>query len=317
MRILITGGNGYVGRTLCRHLLEAHDVCVVDNLRYGENRFRESEQANIRWESVDIRDHAALSDIIRQFQPQAIVHLAALHFIPECEAKPDLAVSTNVLGTCNVASLCPADCRLVFASTAAVYRPDERAHDEQASIIEPVDLYGWTKLHGEHYIRHYAKMRGYSACIIRLFNVAGPGETNPHVLPEIIAQLKSQGTTLKLGNIEPKRDYIHVDDVARGFAAAAFNSTWPAGHVETLNLGTQHAVSVRELLERLQVIIGEAIHVEVDANRMRPSDRPHLEANIARASQVLAWKPLRSIDETLRDLWREPDLPRSLVEKYR
>ena len=197
MRILVTGGNGYVGRALCRHLIEDHDVCVVDNLRYGNKRFSAEELARMRWEEVDIRHLSQLQSVIEHFQPQAIVHLAAIHFIPECDANPELAVSTNVLGTSNIAAACPKDCRLVFASTAAVYRPDLAAHDEQHSVIEPVDLYGWTKLQGEHYVRYFAKLRQYSACIVRLFNVVGPGETNPHVLPEIIAQLKANRVPLR------------------------------------------------------------------------------------------------------------------------
>ncbi len=114
---------------------------------------------------------------------------------------------------------------LSLRARLAVYRPDLAAHDEQHSVIEPVDLYGWTKLQGEHYVRYFAKLRQFSACIVRLFNVVGRAKQS-HVLPEIIAQLKANRVPLRLGNIEPKRDYIHVKDVASGFAAVLCMVAW-------------------------------------------------------------------------------------------
>lgn len=206
MRILISGGNGYVGRTLCRRLFLQHDVCVIDNLRYGKLRFDPAEVSNFELQNIDIRNHEQVKAVITNFRPDAIVHLAAIHFIPECEGDPEVAVSTNVLGTSNLVSCCPENCRFVFASTGAVYEPESAAHRELESTLGPADVYGWTKLHGEHYIRYFAEKRKLAACVVRLFNVIGPGETNPHVLPEIVAQLKAGRTTLSLGNLDAKRD---------------------------------------------------------------------------------------------------------------
>ena len=317
MRILVTGGNGYVGRTLSRQLLGQHDVCVVDSLRYGKNRFAPTDLEQLRFESIDIRNLDSVKQIVGDFRPQAIVHLAAIHFIPECEGDPQLAVSTNVLGTANVAAACPEGCRLVFASTGAVYQPESVPHREFDSTLEPADVYGWTKLHGEHYVNYFARQRKFPACIVRLFNVIGPGETNPHVLPEIVAQLKAGRTTLSLGNLDAKRDYVHVADVARGFARVATLGSIDSGRTEIVNLGTQQAYSVTDLLEHLRNISGIDFRVAADPTRMRPSDRPFLAANPTRIRELFGWRPELNIGQALADFWLNPDLPQGWVERYR
>ncbi len=317
MRVLVTGGNGYVGRTLCRLLRHDHTVGIIDNLRYGDCRFEREEVAAYQWFQEDIRNRAAMKDIVDRFQPDAIVHLAAIHFIPECEGDPELAVSTNVQGTVNLASVCPANCRFVFASSGAVYAPEVNPHDELRSPTRPSDVYGWTKLHGEDFLSYFARQRKFSAAIVRLFNVVGPGETNPHVLPEIIAQLKAGRTTIKLGNLDAKRDYVHVQDVARGFASVACSGTIAAGETVKVNLGTQASYSVAELLKMLKEVSSVPFDVEADPTRMRPSDRPHLAANRAQIQQQFGWQPKLTIRHALEQLWEEPDLPLSLIERYR
>src|SRR6201999_2072091 len=106
--------------------------------------------------------------------PDIIIHLAALHYIPECEANPTLAVSTNVIGTLNLLQSAPSGCRFVFASSGAVYRPHDKPHSEATSELGPTDIYGFTKLHGEHYVATMAAKRNLRAVVVRLFNVVGP-----------------------------------------------------------------------------------------------------------------------------------------------
>lgn len=317
MRILVTGGNGYVGRSLIRSLMKQHSVCIIDNLRSTKNRFNDLENRNLQWVDADIRNAQAVGAAVHDFQPEVIFHLAAIHFIPECENNVELAVSTNVLGTANLASVCPPNCRFVFASTAAVYQPDVIPHDEHLSVTGPADVYGWTKLQGEQYVRYFAAKRNYSACIVRLFNVIGPGETNPHVMPEIIAQLKAGKTKLCLGNLDAKRDYVHIDDVVQGFEAVATRGSIAAGEVTTVNLGTQHCYSVRQLLEYLQKSSGIELEIQQDPTRMRPSDRPFLSANVSRIKQQFAWEPSIGIADAINTTWINPDIPIEWIDRYR
>lgn len=316
-KVLVTGGNGFVGREVVRLLYDEHAVCVVDNLRSGPLRFPTDEQGKFHFEPVDIVDSTAVNRVAASFQPDTIIHLAAIHYIPECEENPGLATRINVDGTLNLLMAAPSGCRFVFASSGAVYKPDTAAHNEAAAAVGPSDIYGFNKLHGEHYLTYLAAQRGLQGAIVRLFNVVGPGETNPHLLPEIVAQLKAGRDILRLGNMWPKRDYIHVRDAARGFVAVALrNDAATSGGTATVNLGTSKTFSVAEIVEKLQAIVPTPFTVEEEMSRRRAVDRPHLEADIAEIRRRFGWTPQLDIDQALADLWREPDFCPALEGKY-
>jgi UDP-glucose 4-epimerase len=309
MRIAVTGANGFVGTHVVRQLLPRHDVLAIDSLRYGPWRFTADELAQFRAAATDIRKRDEVRAVLDSFEPEAIIHLAAIHFIPECERLPDEAVSINIEGTINLLSACKPDCRFVFTSSAAVYTPNSEAHRELSDAVGPVDVYGFTKLHGEQFVQHFAREKGLEAVIVRLFNVVGPGETNPHVLPEIIKQIKSGSRTLRLGNVQPKRDYIYVKDVAAAFIATAtadFPQRPEAGPV-LVNLGSGRSYSVEELVRRLSEIIGEPIEIQVDPARVRKVDRPNLLSDNTRMQRLFAWSPRHDIHEALQETWKNPD----------
>jgi UDP-glucose 4-epimerase len=315
-RIIVTGGAGYVGRIVTRRLYDDHDVCVIDAMRYGNGRLTASDLQKVRLETIDIRNGDQVRAVVEQFAPDVIIHLAAMHYIPDCERDPQAALETNEVGTVNMLLAAPRGCRFVVASSAAVYRPDEALHSEQTSEIGPSDVYGFTKLHCEHFVRYFAAARSLEAVLIRLFNVVGPGETNPHLIPDIVAQLQAGRTTIRLGNIWPKRDYIHVQDAASGFVAAALADSVVAGEAVPINLGTSHQYSVAEIVAKLGERSGLDITIETDPSRVRPVDRPFLGADNSRAKALLGWSPQFSIDDAIADLWKDSDLPRSLTDRY-
>ena len=316
MRILVTGGNGYVGREVTRLVYDRHEVCVADNVRYGRIRFSEPELTRLRFARVDITSPAAITELMAVFHPDAIVHLAAIHYIPECEADPVATLQTNVLGTMNLLRAAPAGCRFVYASSGAVYKPDLQPHAEATATVEPTDIYGISKLQGEQYVRHFAQTRGLAAIVVRLFNVIGPGETNPHLLPELVAQLKAGRKTICLGNTWPKRDYIHVNDAARGFVATALNREVASGEAITVNLGTSHQYSVEEIIGKLRMIADIDFALEHDQQRARAVDRPFLSADNTQIRKLFGWEPEHTIDDAIADLWRAPDLTEALMAKY-
>lgn len=315
-RIMVTGGNGYVGRELVRFLAGDNEVCVADNLASGPIRFRAEERNRFRFAEIDLTDEAAVARLFSEFQPDIVVHLAAVHYIPQCERDPVGAVRNNVIGTMTVLAHMPEGSRIVFASSGAVYKPDTEPHIE-TSLQQPSDIYGLTKLHGEHYVANVAAKGAIGAVVVRLFNVVGPGETNPHLFPEIVAQLKAGRRIVRLGNLWPKRDYIHVKDAASGFAAAALAEDITPGEVLTVNLGTSKASSVSEVVERLREISQLRFEIEADNSRVRKVDRPFLSANTALIRERFGWKPAFTVDDAMADLWRDPELTSSLSEQYR
>jgi UDP-glucose 4-epimerase len=311
----VTGANGFVGTHLVRKLMRDHDVLAVDNLRYGPWRFSDIEMGALRSDTTDLRDARQVRAVIEGYLPDVIIHLAAIHFIPECEQSPDEAIATNVQGTVNLLAACPQSCSFVYTSTAAVYAPKDTPHDEK-DPIGPVDVYGFTKWHGEDFVRYFSKQRDLRSVIVRLFNVIGPGETNPHVLPEIIRQLKAGRRVLRLGNTHPKRDYIDVRDVTEGFIAAALKRPSNPAHSDPMvvNLGSGKSFSVAEVIDHLSQIIGADIGVEVDEMRIRPVDRLNLVADNSRMRGLFAWESRYGIREALRNIWANPDLSLRVVK---
>ena len=318
MRILITGGAGYVGRGLVRLLIKSnHDLCVIDNNHYGYKRFKEKELSKFNLFTVSINDVNNVRIIIRNFQPDVIIHLAAIHFIPDCENKPTLAYDVNVTGLVSIIKECRKNTRFIFISSAAVYAPDLSPHKEYSSKILPMDIYGYTKLHGEEIVNYYTKNIGLKSTIIRLFNVVGPGETNPHLLPEIFAQLKSGITGIRLGNLKPKRDYIYIDDVSNGILSIAQFKGCSRGEIDIVNLGTGLQFSVSEIIEKIKLLSKYDFEVIIDSNRIRKSDRPYLCANIDVLKNKYGFIPQFTIDDTIMQMLKKPDLALFLIEKYK
>lgn len=310
MRILVTGGAGYVGRALLERLARdtTTEVHVLDNLASGEHRLRGAGFAHIKLHRMDLRDGKAVGELLRDLSPDRIFHLAAVHYIPACEAAPGDAISINVGGTVNL--LCSAVNRpkFVFASTAAVYSPSDRPHVENGDGIGPVDIYGLTKLQAERYVQYFHDLGRVDAVVVRLFNVVGPGETNPHLVPAIIRQISRGEHTVRLGNLFPKRDYLHVGDAAEGFARLADAASSHEAPL-TVNLGTGHSHSVRDVVQSIGEVAGTRLDIVQDPARVRTNDRPTLCASTEKLHALTGWRPETDLIHSLRAAWnsREAD----------
>jgi UDP-glucose 4-epimerase len=189
---------------------------------------------------------------------------------------------------------------VVFGSTAAVYPPSDEAHHE-AGPTGPIDVYGRTKLVGEDLTRLFHEETGVDAVSARLFNVYGPNETNDHLIPAVLEQVADGTREVDLGNLAPRRDFVDVGDVARALQTLATSEAFDAGY-RAYNVGTGEAHSVREVVEHVSAALGEEITVARDDDRVRESDRPHLEADVSRIERELGWAPERSFTEGLERL---------------
>ncbi len=300
--MLVVGGAGFVGHHLVPRLLDNdHDVVVIDNLSRGSLERFGPHLGDARLAVVrgDITDAVLVRQIVAEVRPAVVFHLAALHFIPYCVAHPSETLLVNVVGTQLVLDALAAvpDARLVFASTADVYAASADPHRED-DAIETSNVYGASKRTCEELFA-VARRQGAGRCIVsaRLFNVFGPGETNPHVLPDILAQVR-EGGVLRLGRLEPRRDYVHARDVAEALVRLAAYD----GPETVFNVGTGVGTSVRELVDTLGDVLGRRLRIEQDSDRVRPVERMHLVADVGRARRELGWTPRLGLREGLCDV---------------
>ncbi|MGI8448400.1 MAG: NAD-dependent epimerase/dehydratase family protein [Streptosporangiaceae bacterium] len=284
MRCLVTGGCGFVGSALVRRLLaEACEVVVVDDLSRGspENLGPGRHQVTVVAEEVA----SDLGQIVASCQPLAIFHLAALHFIPDCDADPARCLQVNVAGAravLDAAAALPHGVCVVLASSAAVYAPADGPLREEDSL-RPIDVYGYSKLWAEELAAGFSAGTGKAVGIARLFNVFGPGETNAHFIPSLICQLKA-GATVRTGNLSSRRDYVFVDDAADALLRLARHCD--DGQSATLNVGSGRAYAGHEVLAALAPATAPA--PVLDPARVRPVDRPLLLADPARPASCWA-----------------------------
>lgn len=297
-RILVTGGAGFIGSHLVETLADAGaTVRAVDNCVAGTPSLVPDD---VEFEQLDIRDEA-FTDSVIEFDPDAIVHLAALHYIPYCNENPEETFQVNVMGTRNLldaARECESLETVVFTSSAAVYPPRKGANNE-GSETGPTDIYGQTKLVGEDLMALFAREADVATVTARLFNTYGPNETNEHLLPAVLTQVRAGSREIELGNLKPKRDFIHVSDVVRALTTLL---TEREGGYSVYNVGTGTERSVREVVDATSDALGERIEITQDEDRTRESDRPHLKADISRLESGFDWTPETEFVDGLREL---------------
>ncbi len=312
---VVTGGAGFVGSAVVVEALRRGDcqkVVVLDSLSTGSRQYLPADP-RVEFHSADLRDGAAVERVLAAAHAERVIHLAAIHYIPYCNQHPAETLEVNVTGTQNVLEACrkhpPKS--LVIASSAAVYPIHDEACGEESVPPGPTDIYGLSKHINEQQLALFAKEAGIRCAAARLFNVYGPQETNPHVLPEILRQALAGNLNLKLGNVKPKRDYIYVTDIASGVVAMAERSEHP---FRAYNVGTGTEYSVEEMVAELATLSGLALTIDTDPAKVRKSDRMHLLCDRRRIEKELGWRPQYDLQRGLRELWQWAQEHRKQVE---
>ncbi len=299
-RIIVTGGAGFIGSALVSEFKRnKYELFVIDNLTFGNREFIDIN--NDHFFKIDILDKKKLNTVIRQIQPEWLIHLAAIHFIPYCNQHPFESANINIQGTMNVldaASECSSVQKIFFASTAAVY-PIYDEPVSETNATGPLDIYGLSKLTGERLCHEFFLKTGIPTVVGRLFNAFGPNETNPHLIPEIQKQILDGTRTIHLGNLKPKRDFIHTYDMSRAIRMLMENDN--ISH-DTFNLGRGIEYSVTEIVESFERELGEKITIEVEQSRVRKVERMHLLANVSKLKSATGWAPEWDIDRGIKTL---------------
>ena len=298
-RVLVTGGAGFIGSHLVDSLVDSgNDVLVVDDFSLGrrEHLERASSAGRLTVVEGDIRSAADLRPVA-EFAPDTVFHLAALHFIPYCNAHPQEALDVNVLGLDTVIRAvrrAPLE-TFVFPSTGAVYGFSDDPWPETAPV-RPDEIYGISKWMGEQVMARFHEDRpGVRTVVARLFNTYGPRETNPHVLPDIMNCLGA-GKTIEAGNLWPRRDLVFVTDTAAGIVA----TTAGGPGLEVFNVGTGRGTAIQDVLRSIEAIRGEPLDVRQVPGRMREGDG-HLVSDPRKLMET-GWRPAHDLDAGLRRL---------------
>jgi UDP-glucose 4-epimerase len=299
-RVLVTGGAGFIGSHLVESLLESGaDVLVVDDFRLGKREHLGDGGAGGRLTVID-GDVRSAGDLrpVAGFAPDTVFHMAALHFIPYCNAHPQEALDVNVLGLdAVIRAVRSAPLRaFVFPSSGAIYGFGNQPWPETAPA-RPDEIYGISKWMGEQVMAAFhADRPGLRTVVARLFNTYGPRETNPHVLPEVMKALRA-GTAIELGNLWPQRDLIYVTDTAGALAAAARGDPG----LEVFNVGTGTGTTIEDVMATIGEITGHPVDVRQVPGRMRDGDG-HLVSDPQKLMQATGWKPQYDLEAGLRQL---------------
>lgn len=303
-RILVTGGAGFIGHRVVTNLLAdaGTEVGIVDNLSVGMPM--PPQRPRLALFETDIRDQDELAKIFSAFRPDTVIHLAAVHHIPTCEKKRSYALDVNVVGTENLLDLCEKHgvLRFLLASSGAVYDWADGPLDESVTPVRPCDNYAISKYANERQAAFWAERTGASLRVARIFNTIGHDDPNGHLVPDIIAQIPvgAREATIALGNLKPRRDYIHADDTARAIAMIA-REKGPAA-IDTYNVATGADVSVGELVGMLGDVMGVKIHITEDPARKRRVDRPSQLGLTKKLREQVGFTAQKSLRIALQDI---------------
>ena len=302
LKILVTGGAGYIGAHTVRLLLEqGHDVTVVDNLSKG---YRHNVPAKILYK-LDIEDTKALAELMRQVRCQAVIHFAAFIAVGESMREPERYFANNVCGSLSLltAMVETGVKHMVFSSTAAVYGDPQSSPILETFPIQAVNPYGESKVMVETLLRWFDRIHGLTSVCLRYFNACGADpegrlgeehEPETHLIPLLLRAVMSGRPVTVFGNDYDTpdgtciRDYIHVNDLAQAHILA-LDYLQSGGASDQFNVGTSTGHSVLETIGAVEAVTGRKVPYVVGPRR--EGDPPRLVADSAKLRGKLGWEP--------------------------
>lgn len=318
MKILLTGGAGYIGSVTTDHLLQAgHQVTVLDNLSKGH---REAVPVAADFIEGDIHDRILLRQILSQGF-DAVMHFAAFIEAGESMTDPDKYFHNNVFGSQILFSeaVNAGVGKVIFSSTAAVYQTKDEPLAE-TDTIRPANVYGQTKRMIEEILYWYSQVKGLRACIFRYFNASGAskiagtlrGEAHQpetHIIPNVLQVALGKRESFNLfGGDYPTpdgtciRDYIHVDDLARAHVLGLEALAQEKFKFDIFNLGNGKGFSNKEVVDVARKVTGHPIPMTI--NDRRPGDAARLIAASNHAQEILGWTPQNpELDTIISSAW--------------
>ena len=312
MKVLVTGGAGYIGSVLVDRLITGgHQVNVIDDLSNG---YLENIHKDAKFFQGSILDTDLLNKALDQIE--VVLHLGAKIRVEEGESRPELYKQVNIEGTLNLLKLCKEKgiSKFVFASTAAVYGNPDDFPVTESSKEAPVNVYGQTKLEIDVYLAKNAVEQGISAISFRFFNVGGAlknaegkwlkikHEGATHLIPSILRSSEEKplsifGNDWPTSDGTPVRDFVHVLDLADALVKSLTHLD-KLGH-KIINLGTATGSTVLEVVKAAEVAMDRKINFKFDDKRA--GDSYALVTSNKIAKEILGWQPIKSLANILED----------------
>jgi len=308
MRVLITGGAGFLGSALANRLVsEGHTVLVLDDLTAGDPRRLDPQ---VLFTRGDVRDVPKLWTLLQGVD--CVYHLAARVRVPESIHYPSDYNEVNVGGTVALMEAVRdrGVSRVVLASSGALYGEQARQPIREDQPPHPTSPYGVSKVAAEYYVLTLSALYGIETVALRIFNAYGPGQelppSYPPVIPQLLRQARLGGSLVIFGDGSQTRDFVYIDDVTEALAAAA---AAPDVNRLVINIGSGREVSINELAERISGVVGKRLNVL--HNREQGGGVSRLVADVSLAKQLLGWEPGTNLDRGLRFiLERDPRFKR-------
>lgn len=275
-KVLVTGASGFIGTHLIQKLrANQHDVTEVNRI------------------AGDIADDATWAHLSHA---EVVIHLAGRAYVPDSWNDPAGFLKTNLHGTVCALEYCRRhNARLVFLSSYMYGKPEKLPIPESASL-QANNPYALSKKLAEETCRFYADYFGVKIIVLRPFNIYGPGQAKHFLIPSIVDQV-TEGNEIHVKDLEPKRDYVYVEDVADAITMAVGLDK----KFDILNIGTGVSYSVAEVIDFIQEIKGTNLVVQSGSER-RPAEIMDTQADITKASDIMGWSPKWTLRAGLRNL---------------
>lgn len=298
LRVLVTGGAGFIGSHLVKALLRAgHFVRVLDNFSTGSMDNIVDVARDVEIVVGDVRDYSVVEKCIRGVD--VVIHLAALIDVAESIERPDLYFEVNIIGTHNIAKACRGVNVLIFASSSSVYGDPLKIPIPEDHLLSPRSPYAASKAAGEALIQAFSSIYGYRPIILRIFNVYGPKQSRAYagVVIEFIRRVLRREPPIIYGDGEQTRDFIHISDVIDAIMKAM--SIERARGV--FNIGSGKAVTINQLAKLILKTLNREDLKPVYAPP-RPGDIKHSIADITKSRKILGFEPKISLEEGIKTL---------------
>ncbi len=306
-KVLITGVNGFVGQ----HLLDILDEYFVIGLTHG-GELEETE--NRKFHSGNILDSNFLDEIIAKYQPESIIHLAAI--APTNFKDSEQVFKINLLGTNNLYqavinhksdSFNP---KILYISSAEVYgKADNPENITETSSLNPLNFYGTSKLAADRLTYQLSVSHKLNTVIVRPFNHTGPGQLPGFFVPDMLSQIVEiekgdKEPVITVGNLDSIRDLSDVRDIVKAYKLILEGDATPG---EVFNVCSGKGIVMKDLLDKILSLSSKQIEIKKDPEKVRPSDNPISIGNHDKLTKSFHWQPEYSLDQTLKDtieFWR-------------